>query len=162
VQAEIVSIPPASAPPIATQEAPPPSPPPARSKAPAHASRESDDEDDDEDPDLGGVGLSPPVPPPPRPMITPFPAGPAPFDRGTAAAALGSVHVGKCAQAGGPTGTGHVTITFLPDGSAARAVVDQPPFAGTTTGACIEALFLRVRVPAFSGAPVTVGKSFQI
>ena len=88
--------------------------------------------------------------------------GTAPFDRGAAAAALGGVNVGSCAQPGGPTGAGRISVTFAPDGAARRVVCTNPPFAGTAVGACIEQLFRRARVPAFSGAEVTVGKAFRV
>ena len=75
----------------------------------------------------------------------PAPAAPAaatsPFDRGAAAAAIGGVNFQSCKKADGPTGGGHIQITFGPDGNVQTAVVDQPPFAGS---------------------PVKVGKSFTI
>jgi hypothetical protein len=37
-----------------------------------------------------------------------------------------------------------------------------PPFAGTPVGGCVAGVFKRARVPAFSGDPVTVSKSFSI
>jgi len=86
----------------------------------------------------------------------------APFDRGAAAAALGGVNVQSCKKPDGPTGTGHVKVTFAPDGSVSSAVVDGGPFPGTPVGGCIAGKFRGARVPAFAGAPVGVGKSFTI
>ena len=101
-----------------------------------------------------------------KPANTPPPAAaPAstqPFDRGAAAASLGSVNVQSCKKPDGPTGSGHVTVTFSPDGSVASAVVDSGPFPGTAVGGCIAGKYRGARVPAFSGAPVRVGKSFSI
>jgi predicted Zn finger-like uncharacterized protein len=42
------------------------------------------------------------------------------------------------------------------------ATVSGPPFEGTPTGACVGARFRAVRVPAFSGSPFSVSKSFTI
>jgi hypothetical protein len=86
----------------------------------------------------------------------------APFDRGAAAAALGSVNVGSCKKPDGPTGSGHIKITFGPSGSVTTAQVDQPPFAGTPVGGCVAGKFRSAHIPAFAGSPVTVGKSFVI
>ena len=54
-------------------------------------------------------------------------AHPAAFDRSAAAAALGSVPIAACKQAGGPTGVGHVTLTFGSSGAVLSAAVDGPP-----------------------------------
>jgi hypothetical protein len=83
-----------------------------------------------------------------------------PFDRAAAAAALGAIDVRACA--GGPSGSGHVSVTFEGGGTVADATIDQPPFAGTPAGACVERVFRGVRVPAFDGPPVKVGKSFAL
>jgi predicted Zn finger-like uncharacterized protein len=85
-----------------------------------------------------------------------------PFDRGAAAAALGGVNVASCKKPDGPTGTGHVTVTFAPGGNVTSAVVDSAPFAGTPVGGCVAGKFRSARVPAFSGGNVTVGKSFSL
>jgi hypothetical protein len=90
------------------------------------------------------------------------PPGMAPFDRGAAAQALSQVNVTSCKRGSGVTGSGHVTVTFNPDGRVAMAVVDQGPFPGTAEGACIASKYRLAQVPPFSGAPVRVGKSFTI
>ncbi|MEZ4262064.1 MAG: zinc-ribbon domain-containing protein [Polyangiaceae bacterium] len=102
------------------------------------------------------AGKKPTAPPPPAT------GGSAPFDRGAAAAALGGVNVSSCKKADGPTGSGHVTVTFAPNGSVASAAVDGGPFPGTAVGGCIAGRYRGARVPAFSGGPVRVGKSFTI
>jgi predicted Zn finger-like uncharacterized protein len=89
-------------------------------------------------------------------------AGSAPFDRGAAAAALSAVNVVSCKKPDGPTGSGHVKVTFAPNGTVSSAVVDQPPFAGTPVGGCVAGKFRGAHIPAFSGGPVPVGKSFVI
>jgi hypothetical protein len=72
------------------------------------------------------------------------------------------VNVGACKKADGPTGSGHVSVTFSPDGSVSSAVVDSPPFAGTPVGGCVGGKFRGAHIPAFGGGPVKVGKSFVI
>jgi len=86
----------------------------------------------------------------------------APFDRGAASGAIGSVNVQSCAKPGGPTGAGHVKITFAPNGSVSAAVIDSGPFNGTPVGGCIVGKFRGPHIPAFGGGPITVGKSFTI
>lgn len=98
----------------------------------------------------------------PIPTMLPSPTSGAPFDRGAAAMALGSVNVRTCAQSGGPKGTGHVTVTFANDGGVLGAVIDGGPFPGTAVGGCVAQQFRSIRVPPFSGATVRVGKSFFI
>lgn len=87
-----------------------------------------------------------------------------PFDRAAAAAALNGVDVASCAAADGhgPRGDGHVSITFANTGRVRRARVDQPPFAGTPVGKCVETAFGRMSVPPYAGADVTIGNKFSI
>jgi hypothetical protein len=51
---------------------------------------------------------------------------------------------------------------FAPSGAAQSATVSGPPYEGTPTGACVAARFKAVHVPAFSGSPFSVSKSFSI
>lgn len=83
-----------------------------------------------------------------------------PFDRPTAARALG-INVASCKRGDGPTGPGHVKVTFQPSGSVS-AVDVEAPYAGTATGACVAQRYRGVSVPAFAGGPLTVGKGFAI
>jgi len=92
----------------------------------------------------------------------PAPASTASFDRGAASAALSSVNVNSCKKGDGPTGSGHIKITFANNGTVQSAVVDQPPFAGTSVGGCVASKFRGAHVPGFAGAPMTVGKSFVV
>jgi predicted Zn finger-like uncharacterized protein len=88
------------------------------------------------------------------------PASSPPFDRIAAARAL-TVDVASCKRTDGPTGPGHVRVTFQPSG-AAFAVEIAAPYAGTGVGACVVQRYRGVSVPAFSGGPMTAGRSFMI
>ena len=133
------------------------------------------------EPAAGGGGTpAPPTPPPAaggtsleakmraatgQPTAAPAAPAAAPgaaFDRGAAAASLGSINVASCKKPDGPTGSGHVNVTFEPSGSVSSAVVDGGPFPGTPVGGCIGGKFRGARVPAFGGSPVRVGKSFTL
>lgn len=98
----------------------------------------------------------------------PKPAAPAgdlpPFDKGAAQAALGNAaaQAQSCKKPDGPTGSGHIKVTFAPNGSVSSAVADTPPYQGTPVGGCVAAKFRSVHIPAFSGSPVGGGKSFTI
>ena len=87
------------------------------------------------------------------------------FNRGAAAAALGGAasSARSCKKKpDDPSGTGRVKVTFAPSGKVTTANIEGPPFAGTSTGGCIAALFRGAHVPAFDGAAVSVTKSFTI
>jgi hypothetical protein len=112
-----------------------------------------------------GAACAPPIAAAPAPQAPAQPAqSGAMFDRGAASAVLGDLanRVVSCKSVGGPTGDGHIAITFNPDGTVQMAVVDQPPFAGTAVGGCVAGKFRSARIPAFSGGPLTVGKRFNI
>jgi hypothetical protein len=74
---------------------------------------------------------------------------------------LPSVAIQACKVQNGPTGAGHVTITFAGSGAPSSVVLDTPRFAGPV-GDCILAKFRAVRVPPYDGGSVRVGKSFAI
>ncbi|AKT36559.1 zinc-ribbon domain-containing protein [Chondromyces crocatus] len=86
------------------------------------------------------------------------------FNRGAATSALGSAAgaAKSCKKPDGPTGTGKVKVTFAPSGNVTSAQVQGAPYAGTPVGGCVAATFRAARVPPFSGAPVSVTKSFTI
>jgi len=83
------------------------------------------------------------------------------FDRQAAATAITEINLSKCKATSAAAGDGHVTITFAPAGVAQSAVVDKGPWIGTPVGKCMQKEFKKVKVPAFKGDPVTVGKSFH-
>lgn len=87
-----------------------------------------------------------------------------PFDTAAAKAALetASSSAASCKKDDGPTGRGKVQVTFSPNGRATSANVIEGPFGGTPVGGCIAKIFRGAKVPAFSGDPVTVAKSFTI
>jgi hypothetical protein len=68
----------------------------------------------------------------------------------------------QACKRGDASGTGRVIVTFATNGAAQSATVSGAPFEGTPTGACVASKFRGARVPAFSGAPFTVSKSFTI
>jgi len=99
----------------------------------------------------------------PDPRMFPDPSLPG-VDRARVAATLFAVAatLQSCKAPGGPTGRGHVTIGFSTDGHVSSAVVDQPPFAGTPVGACVEERFRSATIPPFNGAGASFGKRFDI
>lgn len=88
--------------------------------------------------------------------------GGASFDRAAAASVLAAVDLAKCRATNAPRGEGHVTVTFAPAGSVDKAVVDRGAMAGTPVAKCIQARYASVRVPAFRGDAVAVGKTFRL
>jgi hypothetical protein len=87
-----------------------------------------------------------------------------PFDTGAAKAALSSAaaNASACKQPDGPSGAGKVQVTFAQSGRATTATIVSGPFSGTAVGGCVARAFRGASVPAFSGDPVTVSKSFSI
>jgi predicted Zn finger-like uncharacterized protein len=78
------------------------------------------------------------------------------------ALAVAASQTSICKKPDGPTGQGKVQVTFAPSGRATTANIVSGPFGGTAVGGCVSGVFKRARVPAFSGDPVTVSKSFSI
>ncbi len=81
------------------------------------------------------------TPPPPAMLV--------PFDFAAARAALGAVDLSSCATPGGPSGPGHVFMTYEGDGQASAAVVQKGTYDGTPAKACLEQRFKAARVPPF-------------
>jgi hypothetical protein len=90
-------------------------------------------------------------------------SGAPPFDTAAAKTALGSAaaNAGSCKTPDGPTGSGKVSVTFMPSGRATNTQVSGD-LAGTAVGGCVARLFRSAKVPAFSGEAVTVTKSFAV
>ena len=85
------------------------------------------------------------------------------FDKGAASKALSSVDLGHCKVPNGPKGPGHVKVTFELTGAVQSAVVDQGPYLKSPpVSKCIAGMYRKIKIPSYSGAPVTVGKSFTI
>jgi hypothetical protein len=94
--------------------------------------------------------------PPPRPK----PAAAA-FNVEAAKTALNTAAT-KAASCAGTSGKGKVQLTFAPSGKVSAAQLLDGPFAGTPAGKCALKHFKAAHVPAFSGTPQTVAKSFKI
>jgi predicted Zn finger-like uncharacterized protein len=101
---------------------------------------------------------------PEAPAAPPEEAAKPPFDTGAAKAALASAASGvaSCKKPFNPTGSGKVQVTFAPSGRATAVTMIDGAFDGTPVGGCVTKLFRAAKVPAFSGEPVTVAKSFSI
>jgi hypothetical protein len=84
----------------------------------------------------------------------------APFDR-AGGGTLPSLGAQSCKVVGEPTGAGHATLTFGPDGWV-HAVRVERPFAGTQEGQCVAEHARRFHACPFQGEPIVVGKSFTI
>lgn len=123
-------------------------------------------------PPVVASSVSPPAPPAPaaergcsqeseRPAVAPG-SSTAPFDRSAAMQALAGVRVSCCQRSGEPRASGHVSLTFGNSGLVERAELDQGSLAGSAAGDCVVGLFKAVRVPAFGGPVVKVGKSFTM
>jgi hypothetical protein len=84
----------------------------------------------------------------------------APFDRAAAVRALG-IDMASCKRSDGPTGAGHVKVTFQPNGSVSAVDVDAP-YAGTATGVCIAKRYRGATIPPFAGSALAVGKTIVI
>ena len=93
------------------------------------------------------------------------PAPIARFDRQSATAAL-AIAVPAAAEACGllaPPGlTSPLRVTFLPDGALDAAELAEGTFAGTHQSECIGARLRGLRVPPFSGGPVTLLQSVAL
>jgi hypothetical protein len=98
--------------------------------------------------------------PPPRAVSS---ATKAAFDKGAAIKALSAAASQSAGcGAGGAPGKGKIQVTFAPSGKVSDAQLVEGPFGGTTAGKCALRNFRAAKVPAFSGAPVTVAKSFRV
>jgi len=86
-----------------------------------------------------------------------------PFDKGAAVTALTAAagNAQSCKTADGPTGSGKVSVTFMPSGRATNTQVSGD-LAGTAVGGCVARIFRGSKIPAFSGEAVTVSKSFSV
>lgn len=82
------------------------------------------------------------------------------FDKAGVSAALDGVELRKCLVPNAPRGPGHVVLTIVSSGEISEAKVDQGPFVGTPVERCISNQFKKLKVPTFTGAAITLGKSF--
>lgn len=103
--------------------------------------------------------------PPPAKKEEPAPTqGTSPFSVSAAQVALtqAASNAGGCRKPGGPTGSGKVQVTFATSGRVTSANVTGGAFPGTPVGGCVASVFRKARIPAFTGNPVTVSKSFSV
>ena len=81
------------------------------------------------------------------------------FNPANVAAAFSKVDTKAC----GFHGTGHLKLTFEPNGVVSKVDIDTPAtLAGTPVGACLIKAYGKATVPAFDGNAVTIGKSFNV
>jgi hypothetical protein len=111
--------------------------------------------------DEEGGGNTPPETRLPEP--TEAPAQKATIDQAAlrAAFAEGEAKAKTCLGATSPSGSARISVTFLPSGEAAGAIVSGSPFANTIEGACMATKFKTLHVPPFSGPEVIVRKSIS-
>jgi hypothetical protein len=102
--------------------------------------------------------------PPPAPPARETPPEPPPpgFDAPAARASLDGVDLDACHDAGAPRGYGHAKITFSSEGNVTKVVVDSPPGLSAEAVSCIGQRLGSAAVPAYVGAPVTVGKTWLV
>lgn len=145
--------------PTASQEAPPPAettqpPPRPTSETPAHTEPTSRPPGPKSTEERG--------PKPPVTHAQPAPGVAGDFNRDAAAAALSGALSGaqSCVPAG-MGGVARLAVTFAPSGRVTQAMVEGPPFAGTSAGGCIATKARSASVPPFQGGVVTVHKSVR-
>ncbi|MET0595795.1 MAG: hypothetical protein ABW133_24060, partial [Polyangiaceae bacterium] len=78
-----------------------------------------------------------------------------------AAFAEGEAKAKSCLGATSPSGTARISVTFVPSGEVAGAIVSGSPFANTIEGACMATKFKTLHLPPFSGPEVIVRKSIS-
>lgn len=96
-----------------------------------------------------------------RPAATPSSSAKASFNTAAARDAL-SAAASRTAGCKGTSGTGKIQLTFATSGRVSSAQLVAGPFGGTAAGKCALRHFKAAKVPAFSGSPQTVAKSFKI
>jgi hypothetical protein len=106
----------------------------------------------------------PPSPVSPPPTLSASPSHAPPFDRGAAASALaeGRRSARTCGVSSGPSGQGHVTVTFSGSGEIRSVTLDSGSFAGTPVGQCVARAYRRVGIVPFEGEDVKVGSVFEV
>lgn len=97
----------------------------------------------------------------PRPAAVPSSAPKAAFNTAAARDAL-SAAASRAAGCKGTSGSGKIQLTFATSGKVSSAQIISGPFGGTAAGKCALRHFKAAKVPAFSGSPQTVAKSFKI
>ncbi len=140
--------------------APPPEPAPVASAhptepAPAHRCCPGESETTCEMRRAVGAGCGAASPPPASEAL-------AAFDSAAASRAMGAVNLQGCPKAGAQGVSGHARVTFQPSGAVSEVLVDTPQLSGTATERCVAQAYRKVKVAAFSGSALTVGKRFTL
>jgi len=106
------------------------------------------------------IPTSAPPPPPVRPP--PVPSSHPSFEPAAALAAIDVMDFGPCRGAGSSLRWYHARVTYEPDGSVSRVLIDWA--AGTPSSAmdCLREKVAMASVPRFEGPAVTVGASFFV
>jgi hypothetical protein len=68
----------------------------------------------------------------------------------------------SCKAPGGRTGDGPISVTFSPDGHVQRAVIDEPPFAGSGEARCVASRLKQARMAPFVGPAASIVYTFHV
>lgn len=80
-----------------------------------------------------------------------------PFDTRAAREAFARTDVSACAL----EEDGHAKVTFAPDGTVMRVVVDHPYDLATASRDCVGGALSQVRIAAFAGNAITIGTTVR-
>jgi hypothetical protein len=92
------------------------------------------------------------------------PAERGPFDARVAAGAIAELiaEAKACRLPDEPKLATRVRVTYAPDGRAAKVAVLDPPFAGTSTGRCVESVLRRAWILPFAGATTSLVQNITL
>ncbi len=99
-----------------------------------------------------------------KPAASAAPTEPGAFSQSEAQRSLRSMEsiLASCKRPDGPTGAGHVRVTFANDGTAMSSVILGAPYEGTPVGECAASRFKLAHVTKFDGPPGVVDYTFHI
>jgi hypothetical protein len=103
------------------------------------------------------------APPSSPPKVTPVADLPA-IDENALKASMATAasRAAMCSEPDGPRGSGRVAVTVAPSGRTTLALIEGPPFAGTTVGTCVARAFQGVTIPPFLGGYTKVYRTFTV
>jgi hypothetical protein len=111
---------------------------------------------------VNGAGPAPLPPRSRRDVVEESDADLPSFDPQAARAALTRVDVAGCREAGAPVGWGHAKVTFSPDGTASKVVIDEPSGLSPSAVQCLGSRVGAVKLTRFKGSLVTMGTTFHV